>query len=104
MDTQDGDWRDRSSAWDNYSGGLSPLRVALLFGVLAVAVALLAVPILQDGARNFSFAGDRAGVDTMSTASVRNGRDRYVIRRSVLQPSPNAICIVRSNGTRSGAC
>lgn len=104
MDTQDGDWRDRSSAWDNYAGGLSPVRVALLFGLMAVAVAMIAVPVLQNGARNLSFAGEGAGIDTMPTASIRNGDKHYTIRRSVLQPSPNAICIVRPNGTRSGAC
>lgn len=104
MDNQDSDWRDRSSAWDNYSGGLSPLRIALLFGVMAVAVAMLAVPVLQDGARDLSFAGNSVGVDTMATASVRNGGSRYTIRRSVLQPTPNSICIVRPNGTRTGVC
>lgn len=104
MDSQDGDWRDRSSAWDNQAGGFSVLRVALLFGSIAIAIAMLVVPILQSGARDTSFANRGAGVDTMATGSIRNGGARYTIRRSVLQPAPDSTCIIRENGARSGDC
>lgn len=104
MDSQDGDWRDRSSAWDNQPGGFSVLRIALLFGSIAIAIAMLAVPLLQNGTRNLSLAGPAAGVDTMATGSIRNGGARYTIRRSVLQQSPDSICVIRENGARSGTC
>ena len=103
MDMQDDDWRGRGSAWDAQETGFSMLRVTLLFGSIAIAIAMLAVPLLQNGIRQTSMDGQAAGLDTISTGSVRNG-SRYTIRRSVLQPSPDAICVIRENGTRSGAC
>lgn len=103
IDAQDGDWRDRSSAWDNQSGGLSVLRIALLFSSIAIAIAMLAVPILQNSTRDLSLAGPAAGIDTMATGSIRDG-NRYTIRRSVLQPSQDSVCVIRENGLRSGSC
>lgn len=102
MDSQ-GDWRDRSSAWESQASGFSILRVTLLFGSIAVAIAMLVVPILQNGARHVSWDGPAAGVDTMATGSIRDGANRYTIRRSVLQ-SPGQVCVISENGTRSGAC
>jgi len=47
-------------------------------------------------------------VDMMSTGSISPGNQRsgstYIVRRSVLQADPNAVCVIRQNGTRSGAC
>jgi hypothetical protein len=34
----------------------------------------------------------------------RSNPGAYTIRRSVLQPSPNAVCIIRGNGMRTGDC
>ena len=86
------------------SAGLGILRVTLLFGSAAVAVALLVTPILsryssgQDTVWNKS-----SGVDYTETGSVGyNGS--YTIRRSVLQGSAGSICVIRDNGTRSGDC
>lgn len=96
-------WRGRVSGDAAEATGYGILRFALLFGFVAVAIAMLAVPLLQNGVRQTSLAGQAAGLDTISTGSVRNG-DRYVIRRSVLQPSPDAVCIIREGGARSGSC
>lgn len=84
--------------------GSGALRITLLFGSAAVAFALFLVPILN---RNdaFSFGSRTLGqsLDRMATGSV--SRDNaYVVRRSVLQNSPNAICVIRSNGNKSGDC
>lgn len=103
MDFQDDQWQGRASAWDAQETGFSLLRVTLLFGSIAIAIAMLVVPLLQNGIRQTSLNGNAAGLDTMSTGSVRNGA-RYTIRRSVLQSAPDAVCVIRENGTRSGAC
>lgn len=100
---QNDTWRGRSASDAAEATGYGLLRFTLLFGFVAVALAMLAVPMLQNGVRQTSLAGQAAGLDTMSTGSVRNG-DRYVIRRSVLQRSPDAVCIIREGGSRSGSC
>lgn len=89
-------------------GGLprvSAVRVALLFGSAAVAVALLATPILDRNTRvRVSDLGHASGLDMMSTGSTGRSASSYVIRRSVLQSSPSAICVMHPDGRRSGDC
>lgn len=104
MDTQDGDWRDRTTAWDTQATGFGVLRITLLFGSIAIALAMLLTPLLSSNMPYSSLGGPAAGLDTMATGSIRGGGDRYTIRRSVLQPSPDAICVIRENGNRAGAC
>jgi hypothetical protein len=82
--------------------GMGILRITLLFGSAAVALALILAPIADSQTRQF-VQGGPAGLDRMTTGSVPNA-GRYTIRRSVLQDSPNAICIIRDNGSRSGDC
>ena len=36
--------------------------------------------------------------------NARNPERIYTIRRSVLQPSPESVCVIRVDGTRSGQC
>ena len=95
---------------DFYSGGPSPieaatgkiLRVALLFGTAAIAIALIATSVLDNrvGGR---MAENDYGIDRTATGSIGyNGT--YIMRRSVLQSSPDSVCILRDNGTRSGDC
>ncbi|MEO0543573.1 MAG: hypothetical protein AAFY99_07110 [Pseudomonadota bacterium] len=82
-----------------------PLRVTLLFGGFAIAIALLAVPLLESD-RSTRFANDFSGpgIDFMATGTPSASRDGFVVRRSVLQPTPQSTCIIHSNGTRSGEC
>jgi hypothetical protein len=84
--------------------GVGILRATLLFGSAAVALALVLAPIVDNQTRQFS--ATPAGLDRMSTGSItRPGTGGgYTIRRSVLQDSPSAICIIRDNGRRSGNC
>jgi hypothetical protein len=97
--------------WENLRGaraslfgaGVGALRVALLFGSAAVAFALIIAPIAEKQTRRFIAAGPQAGLDMTSTGSVPY-RGSYTVRRSVLQPGPDAVCIIRDNGRRSGAC
>lgn len=86
------------------SAGLGVVRVALLFGSAAVALALLATPILSRIAEpEATLWTGTPGVDYTQTGSIGyNGN--YTIRRSVLQGSAGSICVIRDNGTRSGDC
>ncbi|MCV3207590.1 hypothetical protein OHD62_13170 [Mesorhizobium sp. YC-39] len=83
--------------------GMGLLRITLLFGSAAVALALLATPYLDSRTRLQATGDDLAGVDMMSTASIGQ-HDTYTLRRSVLQPLPDSVCVIRDNGRRSGDC
>ncbi len=100
----DRDWEvsRNERAWRFEDAGMGALRITLLFGSVAVALALLIVPMLDRGTGLFA-ERSAAGIDVMSTGSIGAGKS-YTIRRSVLQDSPNSVCIIRSNGTRSGDC
>ena len=101
---------DSESEWQSVRGdrstifgiaGMGILRITLLFGSAAVALALILAPIADSQTRQLVQGGN--GVDRMTTGSVaRSGG--YTIRRSVLQESPSAICIIHDNGVRSGNC
>jgi hypothetical protein len=81
--------------------GVGPVRVALLFGTVAVAMALLLPPVLDGGERMTAY---NPGIDTMATGSIPNG-DRgvrqYTLRRSIAQ-EPGSVCILHfgDNGSR----
>lgn len=87
--------------------GMGILRITLLFGSAAVALALIATPFLDSRTRLQSardgFAG---GLDRMSTGSIGStgSGHTYTLRRSVLQPLPSSVCVIRDNGKRSGDC
>ncbi|MCO6387198.1 hypothetical protein [Aliihoeflea sp. 40Bstr573] len=83
------------------------LRVTLLFGSAVIALTLILVPIADKNARDRMFASvESPGIDRMSTGSIgpRSSAETYTIRRSVLQQSPSAVCIIRESGARSGSC
>lgn len=100
----DKDWdsirRDRSSR--AAEAGMGVLRLTLLFGSAAVAMALLATPLLDRESRQFAGGPFPAGLDMTSTGSI--GKTVYTVRRSVLQSSPDAVCIISAAGRRSGDC
>jgi hypothetical protein len=85
------------------NAGMGILRITLLFGSAAVALALIAVPVLDKQTRSSSRDALASGLDTMSTGSV-GSHTTYTLRRSVLQPSPSSVCIIRADGRRSGDC
>jgi hypothetical protein len=105
MNDIDKDWESivptRASRAAN--AGMGVLRITLLFGSAAVALALVAVPLLDGGGRQQHARDGLAGVDMMSTGSIGRA-GTYTLRRSVLQSSPEAVCVIRDNGRRSGDC
>jgi len=80
-----------------------PVRIALLFGAVAAGLAVTLAP-LAERRINALVAANGSGIDRMSTGSIAPSSSSYTIRRSVLQSSPNAVCIIRPNGVRSGDC
>ena len=106
------DWElPRSSrGWDVGHAGMGALRIALLFGSAGVALALILTPIVEKQADRMAYSSYPsgsypAGIDMMSTGTVgQRSTGSYVIRRSVLQPSPNSVCVIRQNGMRTGDC
>ena len=96
------------SSWGIGDSGLGSLRVALLFGAGAVALALILAPIAENQAERLLYSSrspGSAGVDFMATGTTaQGGTGTYTVRRSVLQPSPNSVCIIRENGMRTGDC
>jgi hypothetical protein len=80
-------------------------RVVLVFSAAAVAVALIVSNMLERGGvgRQAAGLGTSLGLDYTATGTVAKG-ERYTIRRSVLQPSPESVCILHQNGARSGEC
>lgn len=88
--------------------GAGMLRIALLFGSAAIALALILTPMLDgsDGS-HVAQSGYSDGLDFTSTGSINRTsgyRAEYTIRRSVLQTSPDSVCVIRGNGTKSGDC
>lgn len=84
--------------------GMGLIRLALLFGVIAAAFALILVPIVDDSPRSYTARGELPpGVDNFTTGSTKRN-DTYTIRRSVLQRSPESRCIIHLSGQREGDC
>ncbi|TGQ81999.1 hypothetical protein EN850_05520 [Mesorhizobium sp. M8A.F.Ca.ET.207.01.1.1] len=83
--------------------GMGVLRVALLFGSAAVALALIATPFLDSQTRSQTTRDGFPGLDMTATGSISH-RSTYTVRRSVLQADPGAVCIIRSDGKSSGDC
>ena len=80
--------------------GISMLRIALLFGSAAVALALILAPLADRYSKSQIVGLDR--LDFTATGAIAD-RAGYTIRRSVLQ-EPGSVCIIRANGQRSGDC
>ncbi|MGB8817295.1 MAG: hypothetical protein WCC66_05160 [Rhizobiaceae bacterium] len=106
MTHSDDEWdliqEDRSDGPGIASSGA--LRIALLFGSVAVAFALFLVPIMgRQGDLPMIGRLSSQTLDQMSTGSVQ-GRGAYVIRRSVLQNTPHSVCVIRADGRQTGDC
>jgi hypothetical protein len=96
------DWNSPAAEREPIMASFGSLRLALLFGAGAVALALLVAPFAENRSRH-ELARNGDHVDRMATGSVPGGRS-YTVRRSVLQTNPNSVCIIRPNGSRSGDC
>ena len=103
-----GTWCATTAAGRAADAGMGMLRITLLFGSAAVALALdhRADRRQPDPVRRRA-DGDGRPASTTMTHRVSIGHAAaatYTIRRSVLQSSPDAVCVIRDNGKRSGDC
>lgn len=80
--------------------GTGILRITLLFGTATIAMALLAVPMLER--RTEVAQNDAIGLDMTSTGSISR-RQIYTVEKSVLQ-TPGNVCIIHQDGARQGDC
>ena len=85
------------------TAGMGVLRITLLFGSAAIALALIIAPIAENHTKPAFTASAPVQLDRMTTSST-SYRGGYTIRRSVLQNTPQSVCIIRDNGTRAGDC
>lgn len=101
------EWNDeRNEAWSRLGvAGMGALRVALLFGSLGIALALILTPIAEKRGRTLvARNGVERGLDHLATGSVGSRTRTYTIRRSVLQPFPGDPCYVGDGPSASRAC
>lgn len=109
---RDGDFwttvMDKNSSGVN-PNGFSAMKIALLFAGAAIFSATILTPILavDNQARIAVAPGD---FDQILTGSIPNqfrtqGTNKvYTIRKSVLQDMPDSVCIIHTNGHKSGDC
>ena len=81
------------------------LNAALLFGMAGLALALIVTPFVAN--RNGGAVFARSAVpafDNIVTGSIKkkDGTREYVVRRSILQEIPGAVCIINADGSSSG--
>lgn len=101
------EWEEPRSSRSGMLGdvGMGALRVTLLFGSAAVALALILTPLAENHVERMAYSSYTSRLDTMATGTVGpRSNGTYTVRRSVLQPSPSSVCIIRSNGMRTGDC
>ncbi len=95
--------RDSGNSAIEYAGH-GALRVALLFGSAAVALAIVLTPILNRVASdNIATAQKGDGVDPIVTGTTKKS-DAYRIRRSVLQDASHEPCVIYADGRSAGSC
>ena len=101
------DWdvvRNDRGGWPSGAAGVGILRITLLFGSAAVALALIIAPLVANQTRSYTDnEREPYGLDSTATGSIGRSGRIYTIHKSVLQSSPDAVCVI-SNGRRTGDC
>lgn len=82
------------------------IRVALLFGTAAIAVATILTPMVAERSTPSRVAWSPDQFDNITTGSIspRLKSTAYTVRKSILQDYPGAECIISSNGSPTGDC
>jgi len=85
--------------------GVGILRITLLFGSAAVALALIVAPLADSQTRDYAADnGSASGLDDITTGSIGKSGNVYTIHKSVLQSSRDAVCVIHQDGRREGDC
>lgn len=91
--------------WPSGGTGIGILRITLLFGSAAVALALIIAPIAENQTRSASRDGTPFGLDDIATGGISKSNTKvYTIHKSILQPSADSVCVIHPNGRRIGDC
>ncbi|MEI4484489.1 MULTISPECIES: hypothetical protein [unclassified Phyllobacterium] len=99
----DDDLMMRTGGLSGAAGGI--LRITLLFGSAAVALALIIAPLANRSSQAVVDYSAGRSLDEIQTGSIKKADpSTYTIRRSVLQSTPNSVCILKSDGTKTGDC
>lgn len=82
------------------------VRVALLFGTAAIAVATILTPMVAERSTPSRVAWSPDQFDNITTGSItrRPKFTAYTVRKSILQDYPGAECIISSDGNPTGDC
>jgi hypothetical protein len=65
---------------------------------------LIIAPIAESQTRSYAEDSRPFGIDDIATGSIKKGGSVYTIRKSVLQPSPESVCVIKTSGQRIGDC
>lgn len=90
--------------WSTGGAGIGILRITLLFGSAAVALALILAPLADSQTRDYAQDDAALGLDDVTTGSINGKSNFYTIHKSVLQSSPDAVCVIHQDGRRQGDC
>lgn len=87
------------------TAGFGALRITLLFGSAAVALAIILVPLINRATGDDSaFQARSRNVDTIITGSTSKGTNEYSVRRSILQDDVTQPCVIYADGRQTGDC
>lgn len=86
----------------------SSFQLAMGFAMFALVATLVLAPNSDKIAEKVATAlpgAHGANIDRTVTGSIKNrSTKRYIVRRSVLQKSPEAKCVIYANGIQKGDC
>jgi len=91
---------------ENQPRRFGAVRVALLFGTAVIALAAILTPIVADRSPSARVAWAPGQFDNITTGSIpsRSKTTSYTVRKSILQDNPGSLCIIRSDGRKTGDC
>ncbi|EJM99219.1 hypothetical protein [Phyllobacterium sp. YR531] len=93
----------QTGSFSGAAGGI--LRITLLFGSAAVALALIIAPLANRTSQAVVDYSAGRSLDEIQTGSIKKADpSTYTIRRSVLQNTPNSVCVIQNNGLKTGDC
>ncbi len=85
------------------NGRFSVVRLALLFGMATIALALIVPPMIDVSSGDWQLMAGKQGIDYTTTATASRKKE-YTMQRSILLPSTSSVCIIQRNGRRTGDC
>jgi hypothetical protein len=78
------------------------LSFTLTVAAAVVVLSLMITPFVSSSVNSYALSAGRLNTDNIITGSIPSnpGVQRYTIRRSVLQATPDTVCIIRDGSSR----